>query len=66
MNWLTFSTPILQLLCNAVFPGNLWLVWRVIDVHHHFWQPARGDYGWITADDVVLSRCYAPKILQWH
>ncbi len=31
-----------------------------IDAHHHFWHPARGDYGWMPADDPVLSRPYAP------
>ena len=36
---------------------------KVIDAHHHFWQPARGDYGWMPVDDAVLSRCYAPKDL---
>jgi L-fuconolactonase len=30
------------------------------DAHHHFWHPARGDYGWMPADDPVLSRPYAP------
>jgi L-fuconolactonase len=25
-----------------------------IDAHQHFWQPARGDYGWLAVDDPVL------------
>lgn len=29
-----------------------------IDAHHHFWHPARGDYGWMPADDPILSRPY--------
>ncbi len=34
-----------------------------IDAHVHFWNPARGDYGWMPADDPVLSRAYAPADL---
>lgn len=34
-----------------------------IDAHHHFWNPARGDYGWMPADDPVLSRAYGPADL---
>ena len=29
-----------------------------IDAHQHFWQPKRGDYGWMPPDDPVLSRPY--------
>ncbi|MBN9071748.1 MAG: amidohydrolase family protein [Rhizobiales bacterium] len=29
-----------------------------IDSHQHYWQPARGDYGWMPKDDPVLSRPY--------
>ncbi len=32
----------------------------MIDAHHHFWQPDRGDYGWMPKDDPVLSRLYGP------
>lgn len=35
----------------------------MIDAHHHFWNPARGDYGWMPADDPVLSRVYGPADL---
>lgn len=28
-----------------------------IDAHHHLWDPARGDYGWLTAD---MGRLYRP------
>lgn len=31
-----------------------------VDAHHHFWHPARGDYGWMPQDNPVLSRHYAP------
>lgn len=32
----------------------------IIDAHHHFWQPARGDYGWMPPGDPVLDRPYGP------
>lgn len=34
-----------------------------IDAHQHFWDPARGDYGWIPKDDPVLDRKYTPDDL---
>jgi len=34
-----------------------------IDAHHHFWHPARGDYGWMPENDPVLSRPYGPADL---
>ncbi len=34
-----------------------------VDAHQHFWQPARGDYGWMPADDPILSRPYSPEDL---
>lgn len=34
-----------------------------IDAHQHFWNPARGDYGWMPPDDPVLSRSYGPEHL---
>lgn len=34
-----------------------------IDAHQHFWNPARGDYGWMPAGDPVLSRAYGPADL---
>ena len=34
-----------------------------IDAHQHFWHPGRGDYGWMPADDPILSRPYAPAEL---
>jgi L-fuconolactonase len=34
-----------------------------IDAHQHFWNPARGDYGWMPKDDPVLTRPYGPADL---
>ncbi len=34
-----------------------------VDAHHHFWNPPRGDYGWMPPDDAVLSRTYTPADL---
>ena len=32
-----------------------------IDSHHHFWQVSRGDYGWLTRENVPsLYRDYMP------
>ena len=31
-----------------------------IDAHHHFWNPARGDYGWMPEDNEILYRSYGP------
>ena len=30
----------------------------IVDAHHHLWNPARGDYGWMPKDDPVLARTY--------
>ncbi len=30
----------------------------IVDSHHHLWNPLRGDYGWMPADDPILSRPY--------
>ena len=35
----------------------------LIDAHQHYWNPARGDYGWMPKDDPVLSRPYLPADL---
>ena len=41
-----------------------------IDAHQHFWQPARGDYGWMPKDNAILNRAYGPAdlapMLQTH
>ena len=30
----------------------------MIDSHHHLWNPARGDYGWMPKDNAILYRQY--------
>ncbi|WP_172299422.1 amidohydrolase [Pseudoruegeria sp. HB172150] len=35
-----------------------------VDAHHHYWNPARGDYHWMPQDDPVLSRPYGPADLK--
>lgn len=35
-----------------------------IDAHHHLWDPARGDYGWMPKDDPILTRRYDPAELE--
>lgn len=37
---------------------------RRIDAHQHYWNPGRGDYGWMPPDDPVLSRPYGPSELE--
>ena len=32
-----------------------------IDAHHHLWNPARGDYGWMPPDNETLNRPYDPS-----
>ena len=34
----------------------------IIDAHQHFWNPARGDYGWLTPD-LPIHRVYGPDNL---
>ena len=34
----------------------------IIDAHQHFWDPARGDYGWLTPD-LPIHRVYGPDDL---
>lgn len=35
----------------------------IVDSHQHFWNPARGDYGWMPKGDLVLDRRYTPADL---
>jgi len=35
----------------------------VIDAHQHFWELARGDYGWLDEADAVLRRDFGPADL---
>jgi L-fuconolactonase len=34
-----------------------------IDAHQHYWDPARGDYGWLTPDLKPLYRAFGPADL---
>lgn len=36
----------------------------IVDAHQHFWDPARGDYGWLTPD-MPIHRLYGPERLLW-
>jgi L-fuconolactonase len=36
---------------------------RLIDAHQHYWQLARGDYGWLTPELRVLYRDFLPETL---
>ena len=31
---------------------------EIIDAHHHFWDPSRGDYSWMPQDNKILNRKY--------
>ena len=35
-----------------------------IDAHQHFWNPVRGDYGWMSKESKVLYRSYLPNDLK--
>ncbi len=35
-----------------------------IDAHHHFWDPATGDYPWMTGAGMPLARVFAPDDLR--
>lgn len=35
-----------------------------IDAHQHFWQPERGDYGWLRPEMTALYRDFQPEDLQ--
>lgn len=37
---------------------------RLIDGHQHFWDPARGDYGWLTPELGPIYRAFRPDDLQ--
>lgn len=36
---------------------------EAIDAHQHYWDPARGDYGWLTPAMTVLYRTFGPADL---
>lgn len=37
-----------------------------IDAHQHYWEPERGDYGWMPKDNPILYRTYGPDDLAPH
>jgi len=36
----------------------------VIDAHHHFWDPATGDYPWMTGPFAPIARVFGPEDLR--
>jgi L-fuconolactonase len=34
---------------------------KVVDAHHHFWDPSRRDYPWITAELAAIRRRFGPE-----
>lgn len=36
---------------------------RLIDAHHHFWDPATADYPWLSGDYAALRRRFGPEDL---
>ena len=37
---------------------------KTVDAHQHFWNPHRGDFGWLPQGDIVLDRSYTPANLE--
>src|SRR6185312_15429386 len=35
----------------------------IVDAHHHFWDPARADYPWLTEDLAPIRRAFGPADL---
>jgi L-fucono-1,5-lactonase len=35
-----------------------------VDAHHHFWDPARADYPWLTAELAAIDRAFGPADLE--
>ena len=35
----------------------------IVDAHHHFWDPARADYPWLTDDLAAIRRSFGPSDL---
>ena len=35
----------------------------IVDAHHHFWDPARADYPWLTEDLAPIRRAFGPTDL---
>ena len=39
----------------------------IIDAHHHFWNPVRGDYGWMSRDAVApIAKRFGPHEIAPH
>ena len=36
----------------------------IIDSHQHFWDPAKGDYGWLSGPFAPIRRVFAPADLR--
>jgi L-fuconolactonase len=36
----------------------------IVDAHHHFWVPERGDYHWMPTGESILNRRYMPEDLR--
>jgi L-fuconolactonase len=36
----------------------------IVDAHHHFWDPSRADYPWLTADLAPIRRAFGPADLE--
>jgi L-fuconolactonase len=36
----------------------------VVDAHQHYWQPARGDYGWLAQAPALLQQAFLPEHLR--
>ncbi|MFL5771315.1 MAG: amidohydrolase family protein [Chloroflexota bacterium] len=36
----------------------------IVDAHHHFWDPSRDDYPWLTDDLAVIRRAFGPDDLE--
>ena len=37
---------------------------KIIDAHQHYWQPSRGDYGWLSRAPATLQRPFLPQDLR--
>jgi L-fucono-1,5-lactonase len=32
----------------------------IVDAHHHFWDPARAEYPWMTDEVTAIRRAFGP------
>src|SRR5580698_8291410 len=35
----------------------------IVDAHQHYWQPSRGDYGWLAHAPIALQQAFLPADL---